>query len=258
MLRQAFDRSRLADEPHIRERIEADKRRKRDVIRQRHDRERKEELDDKSEAAASVMAMAVASSPPASAQQIAAFEADLTTYDAATVDALMTNTRELTRVRAQMDAMLAQAFVMDDGRRVFKTEDGTQVFDEFGVEVGFNELDPAEIPDSIPRWEEYAPLLTLESELEQEREILLDYQQQLDEAREALVEGEITEAELEELQARLIKNMPEAVRERLPGDHPAAQVDATVQAVATPSISPTSGPSLDGLSGFSPPSHPGV
>jgi hypothetical protein len=249
MLRQAFDRSRLADEPHIRERIEADKRRKRDVIRQRHDRERKEELDDKTEAAANAMAMAVASSPPATAQQIAAFEADLTTYDAATVDALMANTRELARVRAQMDAMLAQAFVMDDGRRVFKTEDGTQVFDEFGVEVALDELDPAEIPDSNPRWEEYAPLLTQETELEQEREILLDYQQQLDEAREALVEGEITEAELEELQASLIANMPEAVRERLPDDHPAAQVEATVQA---PSVSPTSGPSLDGLQGFSP------
>lgn len=252
MLRQAFDRSGLADEPHIRERIEADKRRKRDVIRQRHDRERKEELDDKAEAAAGAMAMAVASSPPATAQQIAAFEADLTTYDAATVDALIANTRELARVRAQMDAMLAQAFVMDDGRRVFRTEDGTQVFDEFGVEVGLDELDPAEIPDSGPRWEEYAPLLTQETELEQEREILLDYQQQLDEAREALVEGEITEAELEELQARLIENMPEAVRERLPEDHPVAQVEATAQATAAPSVSPANGPSLDGLEGFAP------
>lgn len=258
MLRQAFDRSRLADEPHIRERIEADKRRKRDVIRQRHDRERKEELDDKAEAAAGAMAMAVVSSPPASAQQIAAFEADLTTYDAATVDALIANTRELSRVRAQMDAMLAQAFIMEDGRRVFKTEDGTQVFDEFGVEVGLDELDPAEIPDSSPRWEEYAPLLTLESELEQEREILLDYQQQLDEAREALVEGEITEAELEELQARLIENMPEAVRERLPDDHPAAQVEATVQAAAEPNTSAVSGPSLDGLQGFVPPVPTGM
>jgi len=109
-----------------------------------------------------------------------------------------------------------------------------------------------QIPDSSPRWEEYAPLLTQEAELEQEREILLDYQQQLDEAREALVEGEITEAELEELQARLIENIPKAVRERLPDDHPAAQVEATVQAVATPSISPTSGPSLDGLESFAP------
>jgi hypothetical protein len=258
MLRQAFDRSRLADEPHIRERIEADKRRKRDVVRQRHDRERKEELDDKSEADASAMAMAVAVSPPATAQQIAVFEADLTIYDTATVDALMTNTHELSRVRAQMDAMLAQAFIMDDGRHVFKSEDGTQVFDEFGVEVGADELDPASIPNHHPTWEVFSAVTDEHAALLEERQALLDYQQQLDEAREALVEGEITEAELEALQARLIADMPEAVRAKLPDDHPAAQVDAAVQAAATPSVSPASGPSLDGLQGFAPPSPSGV
>jgi hypothetical protein len=252
MLRQAFDRSRLVDEPHIRDRIEADKRRKRDVIRQRHDRERKEDLDDKAEAAASAVAMAVASSPLATAQQIAEFEVDLTLYDTATVDALMANSRELERVRAQLDAMLAEAFVMDDGRRVFRTEDGTQVFDEFGVEVGADELDPARIPDHHPTWEAFSSTNDTYNTLKQERQALLDYQQQLDEAREALVEGEITEAELEELQARLIAEMPDAVRARLPEDHPAAQVEATVQTVATSVVPTSNGPSLDGLTGFSP------
>ncbi|WP_297339185.1 hypothetical protein [Pseudophaeobacter sp.] len=248
----------MADEPHIRERIEADKRRKRDTVRQRNDHERKEELDDKAEAAASAVAMAVASSPPAAAQQIAAFEADLTIYDTATVDALMANDRKLAQAQAQMDAMLTQAFVTEDGRRVFRTEEGTQVFDEFGTEVGADELDPASIPDHHPTWEAFSPARDEHAALLEERQTLLDYQQQLDDAREALVEGEITEAELEELQAQLIEGMPEAVRASLPDNHPAAQIEAVVQAATTPNSPTTDGPSLDGLQGFAPPTPPGA
>ena len=157
MLRQAFDRSRLADEVQARQRIEADNRRKREFTRQRQERERKEELEEKAETDSGALAMAVATSPPATAQQIAAFEADLILYETATVEALMENDRQMTEVRAQLNLLLSQAFVMEDGRRVFRTEDGTQVFDEFGTVVRADELDPAAIPDSNPSWEEYSP-----------------------------------------------------------------------------------------------------
>lgn len=233
--------------------MEADKRRKRDIARQRMERQRKEELEDKAEAATDALAFVVATSPPATAEQIAAFEADLTLYDTATVDALLENDRQLSQARADLDALLSQAFVMEDGRRVFRTENGAQVFDEFGQEIASNELDPAIIPDHHPTWEEFSPVRDRYAALVQEREALIDYQQQLDAAREALAEGEITQAELEDLQAQLIKDMPEAVRARLPQDHPATQAENAVKTAAASSKPEASSPSLDGLRGFAPP-----
>lgn len=85
----------------------------------------------------------------------------------------------------------------------------------------------------------------------------LGYQQQLDDAREALAEGEITQDELEALHADLIEDMPEAVRARLPEDHPAAQAKVA-KVTAAPENLATNGPSLDGLQGFAPPAPPGV
>lgn len=249
MLRQAFDRSRWAA-PHIRNRIEADTRRTRAYARQRDDRARKEELDDKAEATASAMALAVALSPPATAQQIAAFEADLTIYDTATVDALMANQEALDVVTDRLSNMLSQAFVIEDGRRVFRTEDGTQVFDEFGIEIGADQLDPESIPDHHPTWEAFSAAANEQATLLQERQTLLDYQQHLDTAREAVAQGDITEAELEDLQAHLIETMPETVRTSLPNDHPAAQSEAALSTDTTQT--PTTGPSLQGLEGFAP------
>jgi hypothetical protein len=259
MLRQAFDRSRLVEEVQVRQRIETDKRRKRDVTRQRHDRERKDELEDRADADTSALAMAVATSPPATAQQIAVFEANLTQYETATVDALMENDRQMIAVQAQLDALLNQAFVMDDGRRVFRTEDGTQVFDEFGLEVTADELELQTIPDHHPTWEEFSPVHDQYVALQQERQALFEYQQQLDDARNALVEREITQAELEELQANLIEDMPDAVRARLPEEHAALRTKTNKQEVSEPSKSTeSSGPSLDGLQGFAPPTPAGA
>ena len=65
--------------------------------------------------------------------QIQEFEAKLDRYEAATVAALIENQERLDVVTAQMIVLLDQTYVLEDGRRVFKTEDGTQVFDEFAA-----------------------------------------------------------------------------------------------------------------------------
>ena len=100
--------------------------------------------------------------------QIAEFNVKLDTYDSAVVTALMENQVLLDAVNTRLEAMLSQAYVMADGRRVFKTEDGTQVFDQHGDEVGADELDPELIDASRPTYESYSALtdqkLTLETE----------------------------------------------------------------------------------------------
>ena len=257
MLKTAFDRSRLVDAHHTKERVEADKRRKRDFERKRDHRERKEEQDDKAEASAAAFAVAVDTSPPATVQQIAAFDAELTTYDTALIEAIMENEAAMKLVEARLEALLMQAFVMEDGRRVFRTEDGTQVFDEFGVELSPDEIDSASIPDHHTSWEDFSDAKEQYNALKQERQALADYQDKLDAAREQLSNGEITEAELDALQAGLSEAMPDAVRAKLPADHPEARAE-TENTVDELQAQVARSPSLEGLQGFTAPSPMGT
>ena len=156
-------------------------------------------------------------------EQIAAFTVKLDTYDAATIEALMENERALEQVREELRIMLDKAYVLPDGRRVFKTEDGTRVFDEYGEEI--SDFDPALIEDWRPHWEEYDAKTDEHRVLEQERRELLDYQGELDEARERAAEDGLTEAELEDLELRIEQDMPDAVKRHLTGEHSPAPDD---------------------------------
>lgn len=59
-------------------------------------------------------------------------------------------------VNARIEILLSQAYVMEDGRRVFKTEDGAQVFDEFGEEVTRDKLDFDLISPNSPTFEQFS------------------------------------------------------------------------------------------------------
>lgn len=197
-------------------------RQRRWFIKARHDHQRREEVADKLEQSTSAAGIAAADlAPPA---RIVEFESTLTTYDTATVAALLANEEKMAVVQSALDALLAQAFVMDDGRRVFITEDGTQVFDEFGTEVSPDELDFDMIPDSAPKWETYAPHLEEYEMLDAEKQALLDYQRKLDDAREAVAAGDKTLEELETFEASLAEDMPQGVRDHLPTGHPAKDI----------------------------------
>lgn len=99
---------------------------------------------------------------------------------------------------------------------MFKTENGTRVFDEHGHEIAAEEIQPNEIADSRPRWETVEFARKHLVGLEQERTDILEYQQKLDDARERLDAVDMTKGEFEELHKDLKTEMPDAVRELLP------------------------------------------
>lgn len=152
----------------------------------------------------------------ASDTAIASFTVKLDSYDAATVEALMENEQQLERVQEQLRIMLDKAYVLPDGRRVFKTEDGARVFDEHGQEV--KDFNPDEIEDWRPRWEVLQELRQSQQDLTDERDQLHEYQNLLDETRERLDDEGLTKDELDELEKRLEDNMPDAVKRKLPQD----------------------------------------
>ncbi len=123
-----------------------DERRALDQFKQKQKDDRKHEREHEAEQNAFVdMAFVVM----ATDTELADFNVTLDAYDAATVDALMENEEHLKAVRQELKILLDQAYVLPDGRRVFKTEDGTRVFDEQGVEV--KDIDP----DAIEDWRPY-------------------------------------------------------------------------------------------------------
>ena len=148
--------------------------------------------------------------------QIAQFESKLDTYDTATVAALMENQQQLDAVKDKIETMLEHAYVLRDGRRVFRTEDGTQVFDEFGEEILPEEIDPDLIGSEKPSWEEYSTFSQLRDSLETERTQLLEFQEKVDTARERISNGDISVSELEALDAELLDSMPASVKSQLP------------------------------------------
>ena len=126
-----------------------------------------------------------------SAKCIAAFEVKLATHDTATVEALIANDALMDAVNAQMKQMLSQAHVTPDSRRVFRTQDGLQVFDERGAKIT-GEITPNEIADNRPRWQEYSALKTEQATGMGECKAIHEYHAKLVYPRESLAEGEIS------------------------------------------------------------------
>jgi histidinol dehydrogenase len=205
-------------------------------IKARDERERQQKLEDKFEDSMNAVFSTVLA---ATEEALLKFEQRLNSYDQATVIALMENQEQLDAVNERLDNLLSQAYVMEDGRRVFKSEDGSYVIDEFGKTVDGTELDAMLIPDSNPTAEVYASELSLKEELTQQRQDILEFQEKVDAARENTAEGDISEQELDELDAELLEAMPASVRAHVPGlEAPKDAID--LKADFQPSANPMS------------------
>lgn len=209
-------------------------------IKARHDRQKQEEQADKSE---DDKAALVVEAVLATEQQIRDFEIKLDQYDTATVTALMENQKQLDAVNIRIEDMLSRAYVMDDGRRVFKTRDGLKVFDEYDQFVSRDELDYDLIGPDHPVAEDFKKEIHDRSHLEERKEGLLEFQGKVDNNRERATADDLTQDEIEEMKADLKELAPEEVKAHMPGyDNPAASQDATVTTkVQTPTSAMTLG-----------------
>lgn len=183
-------------------------------IKARQDKERRDKIEDK--LAEDALALA-AEFALATEIQIREFEKRLSSYDAATVAALMENQERMDAVKLKLQEVLDRAYVMEDGRRVFRTENGERVFDEVGVEVLPEELEFDLIPPDAPTWEERKALLDMQQKLESERQELIEFQEKLDDARGTLDADEISTKGLRDLDAELVDATPHSVLLKVTG-----------------------------------------
>lgn len=165
--------------------------------------------------------------------EVEAFRADLDTYDVATIEAIMENREILERLYRERDILLERAYQLEDGTRVFKSEDGVRVFDEYGDLVSPIRVDPDQIADHYPSAESYLEQLRLIEQHEAIDQNLADYQTQLDEERERLDSGELSQSEFEDLRSSIENNIPIEVRRKLPDYDPTQEVELTTEFTAS-------------------------
>ncbi len=228
-------------------------RRRQWFIKARRDNARQEAITDKIED--EVLSLA-AEATMATEIQIEEFKVKLDTYDEAIVISLMENqdrldeiSKRLSEVEIRIQDILDRAYVMEDGRRVFLTEDQTQAFDENGTEVTRDEFDFGLVPKNSPTWEslsgafsEKDTLLTDYKATTTEREQILEFQEKVDAARERVADGKISNDELNDLGSELAEATPASVRKHTPGfsaadNAPNAKVAFAANASPTSTVS---------------------
>lgn len=152
-------------------------------------------------------------------QEIQAIERRIGYHQEAVIEALQENREQLDQAEEHLDHLLSKAHVLEDGRRVFETEDGTRVNDEFGRQLRQADISPDDIDNARPKWESYDQARTERDRLVELQTELIEYQDRLDEAQVRLQDGDLTREELSDLND-LLADAPTAVRSRLPQGDP--------------------------------------
>lgn len=159
------------------------------------------------------------------------FETRLDTYDKATVKALLESQQRLEAYQLERANMLDQAYVMENGRRVFRSEDGSYYMDEDRNAVDPNDLDLSRFTDAMPSAEDF---IRIEDNILREQTVqqnIHDFDaaknKALDRAEDIRTEiekGGMTKERLDELADELdrmdkdlLQIMPPSVRAHVPG-----------------------------------------
>ncbi|WP_299971478.1 hypothetical protein [uncultured Roseobacter sp.] len=148
-------------------------------------------------------------------------------HSSATIEALLENQERLDAIEQRMDHMLSEAYVLPDGRRVFKSEDGVRVEDEFGAVVSASEVDPDSIEDYRPSLETWEAAYEQKQALNDERAELIEYQNKLDQAQTLIDQGGLSADDFDDLDNLMTSDVPDAVRARLPSSDPAFRAAQT-------------------------------
>ncbi len=214
-------------------------------IKARQDHQRKEDIADKLEENFLSLATEAVIATEVQIQEFEArldlyetrlkvYDARLEAYETAVMRALIENGEQLELIEKQMAAndaeiekLLSQAYIHEDGRRLFKSENGSFVIDEHKNHVGKDEVDydlvvgptaetysikHAEKQNLAERYkiqtEEGRELLRVQGQLDDAKEKSRQFGGNLDAARSRIEEGDMTVDEIEGFDADLGSGFP--------------------------------------------------
>lgn len=153
---------------------------------------------------------------------------ELDAADTAARAALIEARRREAQAREDLEDIRNRAAKLPDGRSVFLTQDGSAAYDENGNRLTVEQMAQVQWRDGQPTWEEkeaQEQALALANEQCQKIE---EYQEKLGQLRQRYEGGELSKAELGNMDKTLEADMPESVRDR----YKTAQADASAPATA--------------------------
>lgn len=115
-------------------------------------------------------------------------------------------------------AMVDAAAKTDDGTAMFLTEDGTAIYTQHGSRLGDEQTqemltDHRPELEAGPSWEEFDGSVKRQSELTAERAEILRYDQERAALRDKVKAGELSQDELDQLEADYESRVPERLRQ---------------------------------------------
>lgn len=215
---------RAIDHFDVREALqdEKDKQRTKWFIAAREQRERKIQNEERLEDDFMDLASSVILATEIEVQE---FQAQLDIYDEATVKALMENQKALDAINEKIEEKFKDGHIMDDGRKVLKSDDGTWAIDEEGERLDSRTHDMDAIPETRVKADDVVTDIKKRDGLRIERQRILDYQEKLDNARERSASDDFTKEELDTLDKELEAEMPMAVKRQMPDYDPAQETN---------------------------------
>jgi|GEM_PF-6405574 len=168
------------------------------------------------------------------------------------IEALQENREQLDAAEEELEDILDQAFVLEDGRRVFLSEDGLRVIDELGQDVDADIIDPSRIDPTKPRYDKFLESKLAFAALMEEQDQLLTYQNELDKFAVAIERGNLSRDDVAEMNAYMTENAPAAIRAKLPESDPAHEAAADNTQAYVPSFGQAPDATASGPSDFDP------
>lgn len=180
-------------------------------LRDQEDRNKKAQLNQKQETESDAVADYALSI--ISVEQSDQFQSEITVFQEATTEALIHQEKLIEKARIELQEVIDQAYILEDGRKAFKDREGLKVYDIDGNELGETIITADEIPDHHPRIEDLLERREQLQILEREQTEILEFQDKLDEARDRLDRGDLTQQEFKDLRDDIYDSAPQAVRD---------------------------------------------
>lgn len=122
------------------------------------------------------------------------------------------------QARRELEELRERAARLADGRRVYRTGDGTAAYDEDGNRLSDDEFAGVAWNDSQPSWEEECKVTRNWNDAAAEVEEVKAYRSHVGEMRHRHAKGDLSQDELEQMGEELEADMPESVRRHYRAD----------------------------------------
>ncbi|MCV6575106.1 MAG: hypothetical protein OIF58_05160 [Cohaesibacter sp.] len=148
----------------------------------------------------------------ATEQEVAVFRARLDDYEERATKHILALQRKLDQEMVEKNAMLDQAYILDDGRRVFKIHDEQRVIDEFGQDVSPDIIVPDEVPNHHPDGKLFIGTLNSLSKTHEALEKTIKFRDRVNEMQDEVDQGKISKDRLQELEQEFEDIMPDILK----------------------------------------------